>query len=184
MENKSVFRIIALVLSIMCSGFIFGEYITTGLGILSFYVFPVFVVSSIFFIVIPSSKKFKYLHNRLSSFVIWIGYSILGFCLIFINQKSRDISPIKYAVEFFWEEGIYIEFRENGTFKAINEDMLSAKLSYGKYVQIDSKLILQDEVKFGLSTMNDTLIINQDGIAFTLDSLWRVREGTMRYKRK
>ena len=92
------------------------------------------------------------------------------------------MSPVIYAVEFYWDEVIYMDFRENGTFKARNEDLVGGSISYGNYKKVDSLLILMDEVKFGMSKLKDTLIIQNKGITFTLEKPWgKISQATMIY---
>lgn len=84
-----------------------------------------------------------------------------------------------YSTEYYWEEGIYLDFRENMTFKAINADFES-EISYGTYEVKDSLIILKDDVYFGMSKMKDTLVIQDEGIKFVLEKSWRVDSGILR----
>ncbi len=86
-----------------------------------------------------------------------------------------------YFTEYYWEEGIYLEFRENMTFKAINSDFES-EISYGNYEVKDSLIILKDDVYFGMSKMKDTLVIQDEGIKFVLEKPWRVSSGVLPIK--
>jgi len=86
-----------------------------------------------------------------------------------------------YSTEYYWEEGIYLDFRENMTFKAINSDFES-EISYGNYEIKDSLIILKDDVYFGMSKMKDTLVIQDEGIKFVLEEPWRVESGVLRIK--
>jgi hypothetical protein len=90
------------------------------------------------------------------------------------------LSPIIYSTEYYWEEGIYLEFRENKTFEALNSDMIESEISYGNYEIKDSFIILKDDVYFGMSKMKDTLVIQDEGIKFILEEPWRVDSGILR----
>ena len=105
--------------------------------------------------------------------------------IVYSYNKFRNWSTVIYSVEYYWEEGVYLDFRENGTFRAKNTDIVSSSLSYGEYEKIDSFIILLDKVEFGMSKMSDTLIVRDEGIYFTLESPWReISEATLFYSRK
>ncbi len=110
---------------------------------------------------------------------LMIGLLCLGF---YIYNKWSLPSPILFSTEYYWEEGVNIEFRENGTFKAMNFSIMEGSVSYGKYDLQDSLIILRDKIKFGNSYMKDTLIARKNGIYFSLKEPWRIEEDTMAYK--
>ncbi|MFK8054846.1 MAG: hypothetical protein AB8F78_01900 [Saprospiraceae bacterium] len=143
-------------------------------------VLPVFIDSSILAIVIPSERKFGKIHKYLSSLVYWIGAMGLSCAAIFTYNTLRNLSPVIYAVEFYWDVGIDMEFRENGTFKVLNSNMGGGFVSYGDYKIVGSTIILEDEVRWDNLKLNDTLQVTERGINFTLDKPHRdLSEGTM-----
>ena len=95
----------------------------------------------------------------------------------------RNLPPVLYSVEYIWEEHIQFDFGKNGTFKVINRDPVNASISYGHYKKVDSPIILQDDVQFGMFNLNDTLFIQDQGITFTLDRPWEgVSQATMPFR--
>ncbi|MEE9438450.1 MAG: hypothetical protein V3V14_05575 [Saprospiraceae bacterium] len=132
-------------------------------------------------IFITSESKIKFINKRLGGFIVWLSsIAILILVLTTIN-KIRNLSPILISSKFYWEEGLDIEFRKNGTYKALNHDMFGGEMSYGKYVLKDSLIILKDKVKFGLENLSDTLIISNKGISFIMEKEWRINDGVMSF---
>ncbi len=173
--------VILLIGSLLCGGLVFYDYVNEIIDLNTMMVGPIFVVLSIFTILIPPYYKVIYANRFLSNLIRWFVGLACVLSLIFIYNFTRNISPVVYSVKFLWEEEIDIEFRENNTFRTCNSDMFSSSVSYGKYQRNNDKIILVDEIKFGMSKMNDTLIINEKGIDFTLAEPWRVSSGTLHY---
>lgn len=113
---------------------------TTDIFILA--LFPIFIITSIVSIVVPNDYGIKFIHKFLRVFVVWLIVMIVVGVIIFLNYKIRNYSKVIYSVEYFWKEGVQIEFRSNGTFKVYNEDPLNTTVGYGEYVKEDSKIIL------------------------------------------
>ena len=69
------------------------------------------------------------------------------------------------------------------TFKAIEENMAGSDISYGRYIQQDSVIVLQDKVLLGLLVLNDTMIVTENGIRVKLETPWRrTSSGIMNFK--
>ena len=159
----------------------FYDYTNEIVDLLTMTAVSVFILLSIFAILIPSYFRVIFVSSYLSNLIRWFVGLVIVFSLILIYNFFRNISPVIYSVHFFWEEGVDIEFRENNTFKARNSDMFSSSISYGNYIRENEVIILLDDIEFGISKMNDTLIITEEGIDFTLDSSGRVNEGSLIY---
>lgn len=180
---KQGIRKFFLITSLISGGFIFYEHITIGFGIASLYIgFPIFVISSLITIFISTDYESRLYNKRMGGFIMWLSSITILFSILIIINKIRNISPVLFATEFYWEEGVDIQFRKNGTFKAVNHDMLSSDLSYGEYEIKDSLIILKDKLKFGLENMKDTLHISNNGIEFQMQVQWRINGGQMTYK--
>lgn len=173
--------IIFLLSSLFCGSCIFYDYINDIVDFTIILIGPVFIVLSILTILIPSYYKVIYLNRFFSNFIRLFGALFIILSLVFIYDLARNSSPVIYSVKFFWEEEVDLEFRENNTFRARNSDMFSSSVTYGDYRRENDKIILLDNIKFGMSEMNDTLIINQKGIDFTLEKPWRISGGTLYY---
>jgi hypothetical protein len=181
---KKVIRIFFLILSLISGGLIYSELITVGFGIHLIYVFSIFLICSLIAILITTKSKIKFIHKRLDSFFVW-GISItMLICILTALNKMRNLSPVLISTKFYWEEGVDVEFRKNGTFKALNQQMLGGEISYGKYELKDSLIILKDKLKFGMENMNDTLKVTNDGILFTMENPWRINKGKMAFEYK
>lgn len=165
----------------LSGGFVFYEYIATGIGILSIYLSKVFLLSSIIAIIIPAKTKIKCVHKNFTSLLIWIILMTATIGILFILNKIQNRSPTLFATEFYWEEGIDVTFRKNGTYRALNHYIFGGEITYGRYLLQDSMIILLDKMKFGNSNMNDTLLATGQGIFFTMEEPWRIEEGTMSY---
>ncbi|MCB0540521.1 MAG: hypothetical protein KDE33_23600 [Bacteroidetes bacterium] len=117
------------------------------------------------------------LTNRQISLIV----SLLGVSL-FIFFISRNQSSTWFSTTFYWEEGVDVSFRRNGTYRAANYDMLGGfDITCGKFRLQDSLIILNPQMKFGFEKMNDTLVATNKGIYFTMEKPWRVNEGKMSY---
>ena len=161
--------IIFLLCSVFCGGWIFYDYINDIVDFSIIFIGPVFILLSIFTILIPSYYKVIYENRFFSNFILLFGSLFITLSLIFINDLVRNNSSAIYSVKFFWEEGVDIEFRDNNTFRVRNSDMFSSSITYGDFIRENDKIILLDKIKFGKPKMNDTLIINENGIDFTLE---------------
>jgi len=179
---KQIFRKFFLIISLFCGGYIFYEQITVGFDFNSIYTYFFFFISSLFAILIPSRSNIQYVYEYLISTVIWITSIALVFGSISIIQKLQDLSPILFSTKFHFEEGLNIEFRKNGTYKALYYHLLGGDLSYGKFILQDSLILIKDELKFGGTRMNDTLVVSNKGIFFSLEKLERISEGSMLYE--
>lgn len=143
----------------------------------------VFIVSSILAVVMPSYIKINFINRYVSNLVVWLVVLTCALSVVYLYNTVRNSSPVIYSVNLFSEEGVHISFRENNTFRSCNTDLFTTSISYGKYEKNDNTIVLLDEVKFGDSKMNDTLIINEKGIDFTLEYPWRISNGTLYYER-
>ena len=86
----------------------------------------------------------------------------------YINNKSKTI----FISEFYWESGIELHLRENGTFKVINDDWFSGSVSYGDYTKFEKNIVIEDEIRLGNSIMKDTLRLDSLGLHFELEEEW------------
>lgn len=180
---KRYIRIFFLLLSVLSGCFAFYDYISLGfIEITSIFLFVIFLFSSAITILIPANIKLRFLHKPLNSFKMWIIVMIFTFVIVYVIDKVQNLSPILFSTSFYWEEGVDVDFRKNGTFRAFNQHLLGGGISYGKYELRDSFIILQDKLKFGDSNMKDILVARKDGVYFRMEKPWRINEGVMSYK--
>lgn len=180
---KQGIRIFFLIISLLSGGLIYHKQITVGFGILTIYLgVPCFIISSLIAVLITTKSKIKFVHKRLGAFIIWLISITLLICVLFVINKIRNLSPVLFSAKYFWEDGVDVEFRENRTFKALNHDIMSGEITYGRYELADSLIILKDKLKFGMENMKDTLKISNEGITFTMEKPWRINEGKMSFE--
>jgi len=142
------------------------------------YSLPLGFLFSFISISIPTSTQLKYVSKKFTPLAIWFITLVFSCISFYLYDLFNNLSPVVYSSEYYWEEGIYLDFRENMTFKAINADFES-EISYGNYEIQDSFIILKDDVYFGMSKMKDTLVIQDEGIKFVLEKPWRVDSGIL-----
>ena len=180
---KRYIRIFFLLLSVLSGGYAFYDYISLGfIGIVTIFLSVIFLFSSAITILIPANIKFSFLNKSLNSFKIWAIVMIFTFGTVYVIDKVENLSPILFSTSFYWEEGVDVDFRKNGTFRAFNQHILGGGISYGKYELKDSFIILLDKLKFGDSNMKDILVAKKDGVYFRMEEPWRINEGVMSYK--
>lgn len=182
---KTFFRVLFTVLSAFSFGliYLFG---TVG-GLMTFiwipFLFLTGLVLSLIALLIPFTIKFKNIDKAFSGVEIWLISFLSSILIIFIYYQWRNSSPVIFKGEYFNEEGIDITFRENGTFKAVDYNMFTGAVSYGRFKMEDSIIILQDEITHSFGRFKDSLIVKNDGIHFALDPPNRGKDaGKLRYK--
>lgn len=179
---KQGIRLFFLITGLLCGGIVFYAKLTVGLGIFSLWLAVIYIISSLIAALIQSETEIKYIPNRLSGLFVWAVSNAILFIIIFCLYKLRNFSPILFSTKYYWEEGLDVEFRKNGTYKAINSDLFKACHSYGEYTLKDSIIILKDRLRFGNSIMKDTLIASNEGLSFALDRPWRIEKDTMSFE--
>lgn len=180
---KQGIKLFFLIVSILSWGFICQEVITVGCSIAVIYLgMPCFIISSFIAILIPVKTEIKFYDTRLGGFAIWLSSIVVLIVILTAVDMFRNRSPILFSTKFYWEEGLDIEFREDGTFKAFNHDIMSTEVSYGKYVLQDSLIILKDRVQFGMEDLVNTLKISNSGVSFDMEIPWRIENGELWYE--
>jgi hypothetical protein len=108
------------------------------------------------------------------------------FCVLSIGNKALIDSPtVKLHAVFYQESGFDLWFRENGTVKCKEVDMLSSTDKYGRYeIREDTIFLRNIDITYGLSEVNDTMYFKEDELVFRLDKEWRrILEGSMYIKK-
>ena len=128
---KQEVRIFSLIISLISGGFIYYQLLTVGFGFLSFYASFFFIISTPISILLQTRSKIRYIHKRLSGFVMWFISITILFSILFVINKLRNISPVIFSTEFYWEQSVNVEFRKDKTFKALNYNIGGGTLTYG-----------------------------------------------------
>ena len=183
LHKFNIIRIIFSLLFLLSVGKLFYRSIskTTGLEILIWL--PTAILLFALALFTPSKTISKYSRDVMSNSIqLLIGLS-LTITSIWLLNKSRNNSDVIFQVKYFNEASLYIEFRENMTFKARESNMFDSEIVYGNYEINDSILILSNAVRFGNAKLNDSLTINKQGIKFELESTYRnINQGIMKFK--
>ncbi len=157
-------RFLANIPVIICGAWIFYDYITDCLDFSLALLVPAFILLSTFSILIPSKTSF--FNGKYSgSFMIWLFLMLFAVLIPTTYHALNNYSPVIYSTEYFSDDGMDFDFRENGTFRVRHTDLFSSSLQYGRYIQQESMIILKDKVKFRIRTIPDTLFIKDKGIA-------------------
>ena len=183
LHKYNIIRIIISLLFLYSAGRIFYRHISTVTGLEILIWLPITIVLFLLGLLIPSRTTFKYSRDVMSSLIqLLLGLSLV-MTSIWLIDKSRNNSEIIFRVKYFNEESLFIEFRENMTYKARESNMFDSDLIYGNYKMNDSILVLSNSVRFGKAKLNDTLTISDQGIKFKLESTWRnANKGVLHYK--
>lgn len=177
-------RIFFLIVSLISGGLIYHKQITVGFEFLSIYLgVPCFIISSLIAVFISTKTKIKFIHKQLGGFIIWVTSITILICILTSINKLRNLSPVLFRTSIYYEVGLDVEFRKNGTYKALNHHILGGNLTYGKFKLQDSLILIEDKLKFGSSNMTDTLIAQSVGILFSLEKPYRgIDKGTLAYE--
>ncbi len=181
---KQGIRIFFLFMSLVSGGYIYHEQITVGYGLISIFIgVPCFIISSLIAVFITTKTKIHFAHKRLGGFIVWITSITILICILTALNKMRNFSPILFSTSIHYEDGLDIEFRKNGTYKALNHNIVASHLKYGEYELQDSLILIEDKLRFGSSNMKDTLVAKKTGLLFTLEKPYgEINEKIMSYK--
>lgn len=174
-------RVLFLIGSMICGGYMFHKYFTVGFDISLVYASVIFLISSVIAILLPTQFKRENVLKRSSSFLIWFFSMTAVIGTLFFIEKVRNLSPVLFSTSYYWEEGIDVAYRKNSTYRALNSHIFGEDVSYGGYKLQDSMIIHIDKVKLGSSYMNDTLLVTSNGVRFKMEEPWRVDEGVMKF---
>jgi hypothetical protein len=100
---------------------------------------------------------------------LFLCFGLVGI-LYFLNK--RDISPVKLscATKIVDFNGVFIDFREDGTYKLTNGCVFGETIYRGKYIIKDS-IITLDKDKIDLVIVSNKLLITADGIKDSLGNI-------------
>jgi len=164
---------ILLTFTLWTGGMIYHSYLEDIIDLSILYTFPVFVILIIaLFLVmffVRVDLTFKFIPVRLHSLVLFLASCIGVVVILHGFHAYRNYSPNIFNVMYFNEEGIWMELKENGTFRVKNDDFVSMSVTYGKYKMVNSEIIVNKRLYFSNAPINDTLIVHGERIEFTLD---------------
>ncbi len=183
LKFTSILRITIILLFFLCSGYMFFKEITNTAGLEIIFLKFIVVILFLLSLIIPAKNKPSYWHALADNFYIILLGLLLILSGIWIRNRIQNSSPVRFKAEYFNEEQVLIEFRENMTFKVINSNIVSSTIHHGAYVEKESFIILKNTVRFGQARFKDTLLITPKGLEFSLIQPWRnVEQGILYFK--
>ncbi len=174
MKLEDIPAIMLYALCIVTGSFVF-YYIITPAGGLGFYVFflPIFGVVSLITWFLPVSFAPLGIRKPFRGMANWATLMLLVCCAEYGYHYGMNRSKVVFHADFYWDAGIDLYLRENGTYKAIEDVSIGGDLKYGKYRIDGNRIILEGDLYIGNARMNDTLIYDSKGLHFKLDSEWK-----------
>lgn len=170
----STVKMITLLLSLITSGYLIDTVLEQSHSYLLIVILPIFLTTSLITILSPNRNG---LQQYRISFTTWLCAMSLTCLLIVGVYTVRNYSTTLYDVEYNWEEGIRMTFMKNGRVRIANENIVSTSVSYARYRQQESFIILEDDVMWGMAELKDTLHISSSGLQFSLKTPWRGKDG-------
>ena len=156
---RRVVILVACLFLIASVGLLFYQMLACAIGFEIIYLLPAHVIASLVIIFLPIGGDIRGLPKKLNGLVLWLFLSLLtGSAILayhFLNNQSEEV----LIAEYYWEEGLELILRKNGTYKSINSNEIGCSVNYGKYELQDSLIITEPNLRIGQVSINDTLKI-------------------------
>ena len=147
---KVLLQIIVFLCYSFTGGILFHQKIAVGyLGIELIFLGPLFILFSVIGILFPF--KIYYAGEKIKGWLIWVVVLSLTCILLSTYHYINNRSKVIFSSEIYWDAGIRLYLRENGTFKVINDELLAGSVQYGEYEVQDRTIIIKEEIRLGSS---------------------------------
>ncbi len=178
---KVILAALSSLMSVVTGGFLFYQHITFGIGIELYFFGCIFILSSVVCFVLPLDYKLFELPKYSKGFVIWLMIMLTTIFTLWTYDFVKNLSKDVFVAKFYYDCGIELRLRENGTYKAINENWMSGFVSYGKYkVERHRIIVIDNSLTFGTSVIVDTLDYKGSQVFFRLENNWKeIKNGKM-----
>lgn len=91
------------------------------------------------------------------------------YVFLWADKIIRDSNKTLFSISYDWKEQFIVDFREDGSFKAINMGMLGDNWKYGKYrMLVNEDILLLNPIPIGSGEISDTLKIKGGYVYFTI----------------
>jgi hypothetical protein len=112
---------------------------------------------------------------------VFLGLTIVFTPLSILHKTVLDSPRVVLAASFYNESGFDLFLRADMTVKCTEIDIFTHVEKYGTYQVLGDTIILKDiDIEYGLSEVQDTLLLSGDYLIFHLDREWRrILEGQM-----
>lgn len=149
------------------------QYFTVGLGLEYAFMIPLILLSGLVSAFLPALIRLPAVAPALQGLANWFILMVLGAALVYTYVYIRDQPETVLRASFYMESGLNIEFKANGTYKAINNGMGGASAHYGSYAQSGAYFITDHRLYLGRSRLRDTLILDSNQLHFRLEQPFR-----------
>jgi len=166
----------AVITYAICAGIggkIFYQYFVAGDVFWLLYLLPLFVIVSLFAFFIPVGFAPLGIKKPFRGIANWAIFIFITWLLIYGHDYAMNRSKVVLFADYYWNSGIDLYLRKNGTYKAVKTGWTTDGPKYGKYRIDGNRIILEGDLYIGIARMNDTLIYDSKGLHFKLDSEWK-----------
>lgn len=170
MKIFTVFFYVVSFIAIIAEAF---QYFTVGLGLEYVFMIPLIFVSGLLSAFLPALIRLPVIATALQGLATWFILMAIGIGMVYAYVYIRDQPETILRASFYMESGLDIEFRANGTYKAINNGMGGASAHYGSYAQSGAYFITDNRLYLGRSRLRDTLIRDSNQLHFRLGQPFR-----------
>jgi len=170
MKTISVITYTGSLLALVIEAF---QYFTVGFGLEWVFMVPLILGLGLVSAFLPPLVRLKWIDPLLQGLANWMILMAAGTFIIWAYVYIRDMPQTVLRGSYYWESGLDIEFRENGTYKAVNSGMGGASAHYGQYKAVGKHLITDHDLYLGIARLKDTLTLDSNGLYFELEEPYR-----------
>jgi hypothetical protein len=158
----------------VATGSIVLYHFMTPAGDLSFlFLLPIFCIVSLISWFLPVSFAPLGIRKPFRSMANWATLMLLVWCIEYGYNYAMNRSKVVLFADFYWDAGIDLYLRENGTYKVVERGWIADDLKYGKYRVDGNRIITDGGLYLGIARLNDTLMYDSTGLHFQLDIKWK-----------
>ncbi|MBX2928998.1 MAG: hypothetical protein KF852_14270 [Saprospiraceae bacterium] len=133
MKLSDIPAIILYAICMYLGGIVFYQYITLAGGIGFLYSALFFSIVSLIAFFIPVSFALFGIRKPFRGLAYWTILMFLTWSGVYACNFLNNRSKVLLFAHFYWDAGIDLYLRENGTYKAIERGWIHDELKYGKY---------------------------------------------------
>lgn len=170
MQSSQAALILLYLLCMSCYGWLRYSVLTgqSAIGLLG--ILLAFVVLSLIVFFFPNELGWFKIGRRFRGVVYWAvllmltHWGVYGYYLL--DNSSEDV----LVAEVYWDAGIELHLRADGTYKALEKNIISDALRYGRYRLDSNRLILDGKLHIGSTPLKDTLTYDALFLYFELET--------------
>ncbi len=167
MKNNPL-RILLLLFTSFIGAKLFYIMLTFFLDLGNYMLLPLFAILSILVFIFPIKFEPKEAYSFVRAVLLWM-FGVLIFLTFYgIYHLAHNHSKVVLKTAFYWDYGLKIDFRENGTYRAENEDWVVGEVSYGNYEIVKDTIVCRD-LRFGSIPLKPRLWLSQDSTKLIME---------------